>query len=186
VRLRRRPPQPWLWRFDPAAGAAVQAAEREAAQLGHASVGSGHVLLALTGGETGAGAALARLGVDEDSVRDALCRQVGAPARPRLDPDALATLGIDLDEVRRRVEETFGTGALDRAADDASECLGVSPRLKQALDRAAVDAAAREELVTPEGLLLALAGVDGALAGRLLAEHGVDQEALRVALLADG
>jgi ATP-dependent Clp protease ATP-binding subunit ClpA len=183
VRLRRRPPQPRLWRFDPAAGAAVRAAEREALQLGHASVGSGHVLVALAGGETGAGAALARLGVDEESVRASLCAQVGATARPRLDPDALATLGIDLDEVRRRVEETFGAGALDRAADDASECLGVSPRLKQALERAANEAAAQEELVTPERLLLALAGVDGALAARLLAERGVDQEALRVALL---
>jgi ATP-dependent Clp protease ATP-binding subunit ClpA len=182
VRLRRRPPQPRLWRFDPAAGAAVHAAEREARELGHASVGSGHVLVALAGGETGAGAALARLGLDEESVRESLCERVAGPPRPRLDPDALATLGIDLDEVRRRVEETFGAGALDRAAGGAPECLGVSPRLKQALERAADEAAAAEQLVTPERLLLALAGVDGALAGRLLAEHGVDRAALRAAL----
>jgi ATP-dependent Clp protease ATP-binding subunit ClpA len=182
VKLRRRPPQPRLWRFDPAAGAAVRAAEREARRLGHASVGSGHVLVALAGGETGAGAALHRLGVDEESVRDSLCEQVGAPARPRLDPDALATLGIDLDEVRRRVEETFGTGALERAASGASQTLGMSPRLKEALERAANAAAAQEELVTPERLLLALVRVDGTLAARLLAEHGVDQEALVLAL----
>ena len=93
VKLRRRPPKPWLWRFDPAAGAAVQAAEREARALGHARVGSGHVLVALAGGETGAGAALARLGVDEESVRASLRERVGGPDRPRLDPDALATLG---------------------------------------------------------------------------------------------
>ena len=61
----------------------------------------------------------------------------------------------------------------------------MSPRLKQALERAVNDAAAQEELVTPERLLLALAAVDGALAGRLLAERGVDQEALRLALLAE-
>jgi ATP-dependent Clp protease ATP-binding subunit ClpA len=102
--------------------------------------------------------------------------------RPRLDPDALATFGIDLDEVRRRVEETFGAGALERAASGASETLGMSPRLKEALERAANEAAAQEELVTPERLLLALVGVDVALAGSLLAEHGVDHEALVAAL----
>jgi ATP-dependent Clp protease ATP-binding subunit ClpA len=182
VRLRRRPTPPPLWRFDGDAAAAVHEAEREARTLGHASMGSGHVLLALAAGETRAGTALLRLGVDEDAVRLSLQARLGAERRPGLDPDALATLGIDLDEVRRRVEESFGTGALERAANGTNDCLGVSPRLKQAFAQAADQATADEQLVTPARLLLALADIDGGLAAKVLAEHGVDAAALRAEL----
>jgi ATP-dependent Clp protease ATP-binding subunit ClpA len=62
---------------------------------------------------------------------------------------------------------------------------GVAPRLKEALDRAATDAAKRHRsLVDPAALLLGVVEVQDALANRLLADLGVPRTTLHAAIQA--
>ena len=139
----------------------------EARRLGHGSIGTEHVLLALTRDPAGPAATILReLGVTHGDIAASPCL-AGTPSR-RIDADALATLGIDLENVRERLEETFGPGALEQTR---AGCLGVMPRLKIALAYA-VDFAA-EGPVREEHMLLALLSVPDSLAAHILAERGV-------------
>jgi ATP-dependent Clp protease ATP-binding subunit ClpC len=81
-RRRRRKPQPFE-RFTPISRSAVVSAQSEARALGHAYIGTEHLLLALFG-EGAAGRALEHLGLHADFVRgrivELIGRGEGAPA----------------------------------------------------------------------------------------------------------
>jgi hypothetical protein len=106
--------------FGPALRETVVQAQRQARQLGHDFIGGEHLLLALAGSWTPAGAALREQGVTPDQVRAQIQRLLPGASRADRDPrsagpidaEALATIGIDLDAVRARVERAFGPGAL--------------------------------------------------------------------------
>lgn len=107
--------------FSPALRETVAQAHSQARQLGHERIGGEHLLLALAGSWTPAGAALREQGVTPDQVRAQILRLLPGTARagrePRaaaIDAEALATIGIDLEAVRARVERAFGPGALSR------------------------------------------------------------------------
>ena len=173
----------WFLRFTPEARDVLAAAQDEALRLGHRSIGTEHVLLALAADEDDLpGRVLAQHGLDVEAARDGVRRIVGLGAK-RLDRDALATLGIDLDEVRRRVEETFGEGALDCTGGVIGCGMPLSPRTKQAFEKAVHHArGAGSPAVTPEGLLIGLAQVEDGAAARLLTDHGLDAHRLPQAL----
>ena len=102
-------------RFTRPAREVVTGAVAEAERLGHPSVATEHLLLALTGeGDDIGRSVLRQAGV----TREAVEREVRAAAErgglTEDDASALRTLGIDLDEVRRQVEAAFGPGALLR------------------------------------------------------------------------
>jgi ATP-dependent Clp protease ATP-binding subunit ClpA len=178
VRLRRRQrkPQPprrvaehWI-----AAGAT------EARRLGHHYVGTEHLLLAITrSSESTAAVALNRLGVSGEAIRTAIEDELGVAPPAGIDPAALATLGIDLDAVRKRLEETFGEGALEQTRRG---CMGVTPRAKQALERALREAGGRP--VGDEHLLLGLLAISGGLAACILGQFGVHEADIRGQLAA--
>jgi ATP-dependent Clp protease ATP-binding subunit ClpA len=139
----------------------------EARRLGHRSVGTEHVLLALTRDPAGeASRILRQLDVSHGDIAESPCL-AGTPTR-RIDPDALAALGIDLESVRERLDETFGPDALEQTR---TGCLGIMPRLKMALAYA-VDYAA-EGPVQDEHVLLGLLSVHESLAAHVLSELGV-------------
>lgn len=106
----------------PALRETVAQAHRQAQRLGHDFIGGEHLLLALAGSWTPAGAALREHGVTPDQVREQILKllpgasRAGRDPRPAgpIDADALAAIGIDLDAVRARVERAFGPGALSR------------------------------------------------------------------------
>jgi ATP-dependent Clp protease ATP-binding subunit ClpA len=156
-----------LERMTPAARAALDAAEREARRLGHDTVGSEHLLLALTSSDVVAG-----LDVDRDALRAALA---DAAEEAYGDRAALATIGIDLDEVMQRVAELYGVRVLGRN--------GGRPRRAASAER--MLAAARREArsegtrgVAPEHLLLGALASAASGAGVLLA-HGVASSDVR-------
>jgi ATP-dependent Clp protease ATP-binding subunit ClpA len=106
-------------RFTDPAREALREAQQEAMELRHGYLGTEHLLLGLLRQGHGAAArALGQLGVDLETVRDDVIREIGRgpiPGPSERDAEALRAIGIDVDEVRRRVEETFGPGALDLA-----------------------------------------------------------------------
>jgi ATP-dependent Clp protease ATP-binding subunit ClpA len=104
----------------------------EARGLGHAYVGTEHVLAVLVRDpESSAVRVLAKLGISVGAVAEALACWLPARSRSeKIGPEALASLGIDVDAVRERLEQIFGPGVLERSR---SSCLGIQPRLKLAL-----------------------------------------------------
>ena len=155
-----------LERLSPDTRAALDAAEREARALGHDTVGTEHLLLALTATDV-----LARLDVDREELRAALA---DAAENAHGDRSPLATIGIDLDEVRRRVEELYGprafrgNGARPRRAASVAETLGAARRVARA---------AGTRRVAPEHVLLG-ALRNAAPGAGVLAAHGVTPRAL--------
>jgi ATP-dependent Clp protease ATP-binding subunit ClpA len=156
-----------LARLTPAAQAVLAAAEREARDLGHSTVGGEHLLLALARHHAFDGT-----DVDLDLLRTELAE---AAEEAHGDQAALALLGIDLNEVRRRVEELYGRGALARN--------GTRPRRDVHVGRS-IEAARREaraagtRQVAPRHLLLgvlasATPGTD------ILIDHGITAGDLR-------
>lgn len=139
----------------------------EARRLGHGSVGTEHVLLALTRDPGGPAARILRqLKVSHGDIAESPCL-AGTPTR-QIDADALAALGINFESVRERLEETFGPGALEQTR---AGCLAVMPRLKIALAYA-VDYA-DDGPVQDEHMLLGLLTVPDSLAAHILSELGV-------------
>lgn len=156
-----RPAEPYLF-----AGA------EEARRLGHRSVGTEHVLLALIRNpDGGATRVLERLGVRAEAVEEVLWPCFGG-ASSRIDPEALAALGIDFETVRERLEQSFGPGALE---ETRAGCLGIMPRLKLALAYA-VDHAGPAPLAD-EHILLGMLSVSDSLAAHVLTKLGVTLKA---------
>jgi ATP-dependent Clp protease ATP-binding subunit ClpA len=156
-----------LERLTPAAQATVDAAEREARALGHDTVGSEHLLLALVSSDV-----VARLDVDRDSLREALG---DAAEEAHGDREALAMIGIDLDEVRRRVEELYGPSALRRNGGGPRRSESVGHTLAAAR-REARSAGTRR--ICPEHMLLG-ALANAAPGADVLVAHGITRQNVR-------
>jgi ATP-dependent Clp protease ATP-binding subunit ClpA len=186
MKLRRRP------RFEPApiVGELFSAAQSEAVAFRHDFIGSEHVLLALLGRDDQTGRALRRLNLDADGVRADIRRIVGEGPAPDevFDADALRAIGIDLEAVRERAEAAFGGGALERARRRRGHCggagFGISPRLKQAIERASKETAQSGAELTAAAVALGLAHQRDSVAARILDAHGISPERLGAALRA--
>lgn len=176
--LRRRRPEPrYIHRAEKFMAAAASASRR----LGHDYIGTEHVLLALADDrETTAAQALARRGLTAERIETEIMTLVGPcpTPPPRLDRDSLATLGIDLNEVRHRVEQAFGPDALNRGWAGS---IPVLPRLKRAFELAAREAGDAAP-ISPQHMLLGLAGVDDSIAATILRACGILAEEIRAEL----
>jgi ATP-dependent Clp protease ATP-binding subunit ClpA len=99
-------------RFTNDAREVVRISQDECRALGHQSIGTVHLLLAVSVGEGAGARALREHGIEPTGLRARIRRMTGPGGDP-IDGAALATIGIDLEEVRRAVEATFGEGALE-------------------------------------------------------------------------
>lgn len=173
----------------------------EARRLGHHSVGTEHLLLALMRHrELLPDAVAALLPRDADVVTAALEGLLDGP--PPRDAELLKTLGIDLGEVRSAVRRTFGDDAIERLGRPVHQpwqpwrrpsrrCMsllaggmGVAPRVKRAFEQARRDADRRQRpAIDPAGLLLGMVDVEDALSNRLLRDAGIDPSEVRRVLL---
>lgn len=191
-------------RLDQVARAAMEAAYREALDLGDDAIITEHLLLGLATADPGTARLLSTSGVDVNQLRAAMGIN-RARREVRRDHGALlATLGIDLSVIRDQAVHTFGADAVNRAASQARprpsrrplwsriscstprrvrRCdsplagnqLGIIPRVKRLLHRA--DRDSRPGPVTPNRLLLALLEGNEPACERLAAA-GVDLDTL--------
>lgn len=195
-------------RFTKPARTVVIDAQDEARSLGHAWVGTEHLLIAVLRTPQEAGAAtLADLGVTARGCREAVREVVATGEEDGLGPqdaEALQALGIDLEEVRRRAEETFGPGALDardpaarpprrglpfrrHRGDDrtAAGHVPFAPRAKKALELSLREALAlKDRHIGVEHLVLALLRSDDRLTRALWARLTVRPDEVREQVLA--
>jgi ATP-dependent Clp protease ATP-binding subunit ClpA len=167
-------------RFTPDARQVVVGAQEEASRLHHGQIGTEHLLLALLRRTTPTSAVLARHGLAHDAVAASV---VGHVRSGDLDADALTTLGIDLDAVRASVEASFGPGALDGSGAGRRGHLPFSRRAKKVLELSLREAIALSSKSISDGhLALGLIREGEGLAMKVLADLGVDIEALRTDL----
>ncbi|WP_437113779.1 Clp protease N-terminal domain-containing protein [Streptomyces roseoverticillatus] len=188
-------------RFTRDARIAVVQAQEEARMLGHAWIGSEHLLLGVLG-QAGAPAvaAPARFGLTPEACRSAL-----APAGPlgTGDAEALRAFGIDLEAVRARAEDTFGPGALDRPGPPEERRrilpfggrrrgdepgrkghIPFTPRAKKALERSLREALARKERhIGAEHVLLGILDPDDKVTAGVLRKLGTDTATVRNGIL---
>lgn len=192
-------------RFTDAARDAVIRAQEEARELDQSPIGTQHVLLALLADPAGpVAAALRDRGVDAASVRAEILRRDGAgpgssPAAiaesDAEDAAALKAIGIDLDAVRRAIEENFGPGALRlpratpprkgllRRFSAGSRHLPFSPRAKKVLELSLREALRlKHNFIASEHIMLGILREGSGPAAQILAEAGVDFDAVRADL----
>ena len=191
-------------RFTHAARDAVIRAQLEARELGQSPIGTQHVLLALLADPAGpVAAALAGRGVDAASVRAEVLRRLGAgpgssPAAladaDAEDAAALKAIGIDLDAVRKAIEENFGPGSLRLPRTPPRKSLlrrltgtaGHTPfsdRAKKILELSLREAIRlKHNFIAPEHIMLGLLREGNGMAAQILAEAGVDFDAVRADL----
>lgn len=162
-------------------------------------MGCEHLLLAVSGTDGPAGAALRERGARQQAVEEAIVSVIGTGPGDNDEKVALAALGIDLDEVRTAVEATFGAGALDTSpgrrrirrpllgrrapcgpptrslpfTSRAKRCLELSLRESLRLNHRSIGA---------EHVALALTAHDDTVAWRALVHLGVDPAEVRVAI----
>jgi ATP-dependent Clp protease ATP-binding subunit ClpA len=181
-------------RFTAQARSVVVQAEQEARELGHRSIATQHILLAMSGRpDSAAGRTLGALELLEAQVREDVRHANRPDDRPPFtdeDAQALRSVGIDLDEVRRTVEDAFGPGALDEdVAPTGGELSGhipFTPGSKKALELALREAIhLGHRYIGTEHLLLGLVRDEGCSAARILATHGIDAERVRAEVLRD-
>ncbi len=179
-------------RFTVQARDAVVRAKTEARSLGHARIGTGHLLLALLHDEAGIAYAVLRdAGIDADRVRADVRRRAGAgPALfGEADAAALRAIGIDLDAVLRRIEETFGPDALDEPPERAGRGLlgrrwggdgRFGPRSKKVLELSLREALRlKHNYIGTEHILLGLIREGDGEAAQILTDAGVELAGLR-------
>lgn len=194
-------------RFTEPARTVVTGAQEEARDLGHAWIGTEHLLIAaLRTPDASGAAALAGLGVTARACRQAVREVVTAGEDDGLGPQdarALQALGIDLDEVRRRAEQTFGPGALDAPDPEQQRTrrgspfrrrgreqrrrkghVPFAPRAKKALELSLREALARKDrYIGVEHLVLALLRSDDRLTRALWERLSVRPDQAREAVL---
>ncbi|MET7420902.1 Clp protease N-terminal domain-containing protein [Dactylosporangium sp. NPDC005555] len=165
-------------RFTQRARTAVQSAHEEANALGHRTVGTEHLVLAMfTAG-----------GIAADVLHACAVEREGllAAVTGTDDAAALRSIGIDLDAVRSSVEQTFGPGALERAepprrggflfrrtklpnrfGNDAKKALELSLRIALSM---------KHNYIGTEHLILAVLREERGNGGRLLREQGMSYD----------
>jgi ATP-dependent Clp protease ATP-binding subunit ClpA len=166
-------------RFTDRARTVVRVARDEADALGHRTIGTEHLVLALLREEGGIGNGVLRAcGVEYDDIRDAVAAGD--------DASALRSIGIDLDAVRTSVEQTFGAGALERAEpaerggflfrrsklptrfnNGSKKSLELSLRIALSL---------KHNYIGTEHILLAVIKEERGTGGRLLREQGLSYD----------
>lgn len=159
-------------RFTADARTVVVEAQEIARRLGHTTVGTEHLLIAVA----------PRVGLDAARIerRVVELREVSVS---KLTAD-LAPLGIDLDEVREAVESSFGPGALDRALAGQPGAprghLPFSPRAKRALELSLREALRlKHQFIAAEHELLGILREGSGMACRVLADLQLDFGELR-------
>lgn len=194
-------------RFTKDARVAVVEAQEEARMLGHARIGTEHLLLAIAGHAAApVGTTLARFGVTAEGCRAAFDPAPASASDGHFDEDdaeALRAFGIDLDAVRDQAERAFGPGALD-APPPAPEPEGrrlfglgrnpagivghipFAPRAKRALESSLREARTlRSDHIGLEHVLLGVLGCDDETTADYFRRLGVEPAALRAGVLAD-
>jgi ATP-dependent Clp protease ATP-binding subunit ClpA len=167
-------------RFTREARQTVTQAQVEAAALHHSRIDAEHLLLGLVGQQdTPCSTVLERHGLTRATVLASVSTLSGD-----LDAEALTTLGIDLDVVRDRVESAFGPGALDdparRRGATAAGHIPFTPQAKKVLELSLREALALKHRHIADGhIALGLLRAGDGLAMKVLADLGVDSEALR-------
>lgn len=178
-------------RFTTQARSVVVGAQQEAHEIGHAKVGTQHVLLAIARRpDTAGGRVLATLGLEPAELLDAIT-SAGPPDRAGFSDEeaqALRSVGIDLDEVRRTVEEAFGTGALDQdvapVGDKPVGHVSFTRGSKKALELALREAIRLgHRHIGTEHLLLGLVRDERCSAARILASRGLDADRVRAEVI---
>jgi ATP-dependent Clp protease ATP-binding subunit ClpA len=178
-------------RFTESARQVVRQSQVQARALHHPWIGTEHLLLALAHERDSiSGRTLRAHGVDHDRVAAGVARYIPADSDD-LDAGALETIGIDLSAVRERVEASFGPGALDLPPGPRA-CRGgtpghlpFTPRSKKTLELALREALRLKHNHIADGhLLLGILREGEGLAARILADAGVDVDALRRDIIA--
>ena len=166
-------------RFTREARTAVTAAQEVARDTATRRIDTRHLLVALTQTPGPAREALEASGADVPSLTD---RALADLRSGGLDADALAGIGIDLEAVSREADRTFGAHALERAGRPRGGHIPFAPEAKKSLELALREAMRLKQRRIDGGhLLLGILRAD--CAGRaLLAEAGVDTDALRAAI----
>jgi ATP-dependent Clp protease ATP-binding subunit ClpA len=156
-------------RFTNDARQVVILAQDECRALGHSSIGTVHLLVALSAGEGAGARALRDHGLEPADLRERVRR--------------LATIGIDLEEVQRAVESAFGAGALESARQVKGH-IRFTVQAKKALELSLRSALAlKHKHINSGHVLLGLLRSRGAdnLALEILAEADVDADDLAAA-----
>jgi ATP-dependent Clp protease ATP-binding subunit ClpA len=190
-------------RFTAPARNAVVNAQTEARELGHAYIGTEHLLLALLAEEDGRVTRLLHgYEVDAGFVRADIRRRVDREIQPDLsftdadaeDAAALKAIGIDLQAVRAAIEANFGKGALHLprpvkkrrwpfGGGGNGEPRGHIPftrRNKKVLELSLREALRlKNNFIAPEHLLLGMLREGEGLAMLILKDKGVDFDRLR-------
>ena len=143
----------------------VEAAVEEARILGHDSVGDEDLLLGVLRTDEGMAAeALSSLGVTLDAAREESKEMLS---------ETLASIGISLEQLRREAGDTFDMSLPD------DRRIPFSPRAKQALERALVEAVRlRHNYIGAEHVLLGILDSPDGTAVRMLARLDVSSEVL--------
>jgi ATP-dependent Clp protease ATP-binding subunit ClpA len=171
-------------------------AKREAEGLGHARIGTEHLLLALLDEQAGiAYAVLHEAGVEHQQVRADVQRLLGASTQILGEDDAAAlrTIGIDLDAVLARIEQAFGSGALQPARPASRRGLlrrtrgswiKFSPHARKVWELSIREAVGLgHDYLGPEHLLLGVLREGDGLAVKILTQAGLTLDDLRAATL---
>jgi ATP-dependent Clp protease ATP-binding subunit ClpA len=176
-------------RFTPDARQIVMGAQREAVELRHSIFGTEHLLLAMLDNPGTAGEVLHEAGLEAEAVRSEIVRLVGAvePLLSEEDAEALRTVGIDADAVLARIQESFGAQALLPPAKARRGWFGrrhqratFSPRARKVLELSLREAIRLQNKEIRSGhILLGLIRENGGLAAQIIAEAGVDADALK-------
>jgi ATP-dependent Clp protease ATP-binding subunit ClpA len=171
-------------RFTTEARATVICAQTAARELGHRSIGTEHLLLALLRQPDGTAQRVLRAnGLGETDVLGAVRDLAGPPPSGDLDADALRAIGIDLDAVREKVEATFGPGALDQP--DPRHPGGrplFSPAAKKVLELSLRETLRlKQRTITDAHILLAIIRDPDSRAARIITAAGIDLTTLRTA-----
>ncbi len=152
-------------RFAKEARACVEAAVKEARELGHDSIGDEDLLLGILRVDEGAAAeALSSLGVTLEGARE---QSEGMLS------DALSSIGVHLEDIRREAGDAF-----DMRIPEGRR-IPFSPRAKRVLERALGEAVRlRDNRIGTEHVLLGILSNEDGMAVRMLARMGAPSEAL--------
>src|ERR1035437_4429874 len=176
-------------RFTEGARSVVRVAVEQAAELGHDSIGTQHLLLGLLSPDTGAGyQVLHGAGLDADRVHDLVRRRTpGDSYLTPEDAESLRSVGIDLDVVLGHLTESFGPDAVARSQPRRGR-RRFSPRFSRPAKKT-LQLALREAIwlkagaIGSEHILLGLLRCDDSDINAVLAELGIKSNDLRRAAL---